>query len=295
MKARWGLVGLASAVVTAGLLVPVGVSAAPEVAKPSGEALVRIDGGTAQAVRTGQGLYRIVLPRESAIRWLGEANRKLSIGTLGRKGLVAGWARLGHRASGTHAMTTLTWQRPGDERPTYVGAFIARPKINADGLLTFLAKTVDPLPANLPNFSVNIARPDHDVKATRSSYPLSFPVNATSSTVGAHATAIDDNHAKVEFVTQSNGVVTGVCGSPATLNMSTNASAPAAYLFSGTCGDTTWSSGSVTFSSMSQHAGSAQLQMQAAVVVTKNGTPSAFKWNFNMGEWKSGPVLVWPV
>lgn len=295
MKTRWGLVGLASAALAAGLLVPVSVSAAPDAAKPSGEALVRIDGGTAQAERTGRGLYRVTLPRESSIKWMGETNRKLAVGTIGRKGLVAAWTRLGHSASGKGAMTTLTWQRPGDKRPTYVGAFIAKPKVNADGQLTFLAKTVGALPSSLPNFSVNIARPDHDSRATRSSYPLSFPVNASSSTVGVHAIAIDDNHAAVEFVKHSNGVVTGLCGTPATINMSTNSSAPPAYLFAGTCGDTTWQSGSVTFYSASQHAGSAQLQMSAVVTVKKDSGPTGFKWNFNMGEWKPGPVVVWPV
>ena len=291
MNARWGLVALASGALALGLLSPVAVSAAPTAAKPSGEALVRIDGGSARAIKKGHNLYRVVLPREASIKWMGESDRALRVGTLGRQGLVAGWVRLGHSASGTHAMTTVTWQRPGEFTAPYVGAYVGKPRINGDGVLTFLAKTAAPLPSELPNFSLNIARPAHQARATRSNgYPLAFPLNASSGTVGVQATATADNKATIVFGMQTNGVMMSACSSPATMNLTGDSSGSTdSYPFSGTCGDTSWKSGSVSFTPMAP-GGSAQLQM-TAVYVVNGGT---FKWNFNMGQWNSGGVLVWP-
>lgn len=295
VNARWGFVALASGALALGLLAPATGSAAPQATKPSGQALVRIDGGDAQAIKRGHNLYRLVLPRGASIHWLGEANRKLSIGTLGRKGLVAGWTRLGHSATGTHALSTVTWSKPSKAAPPYVGAFVARPKLNSDGVLTFLARTSGPLPARLPNFSLNVARPVANASRPRATgYPLAFPVNTSSSTVGVQATATGDNAATIVFGNVSGGVITSACAKPPTQSMT--GTDPNDYVtFAGTCGDTTWSGGTLSFFPMQGNGSTipAQLQMQATVLV-KGGNPSTFPWNFNMGQWKAGGVQVWP-
>ena len=289
MKARWGLIALASGALALGLLAPGAVTAAPQATKPSGEALVRIDGGDAQAIKRKTHVYRVVLPKESTITWLGEVNRKLTSGTLGRKGLVAGWIRLGHSASGKGAMTTITWKAPGDEKVSNAGAYIAMPKIDGEGRLTFLATTVQALPKDLPNFSLNIARPIHGMSGptVRGGYPLAFPANAASSTVGVQATATSDSAATIVFGNVSNGKITTACPKPATFVSSSSSNYVTFY---GTCGDTTWTTGEVDFGS---GGGIATVYMSATIAV-KGGNPPTFNWGFNMGQWKSGGVQVWP-
>ena len=139
MRVRWAVVALASGTLALGLLAPGAVTAAPKATKPSGEAMVRIDGGNARAIERGSKIYRIVMPREAAILWLGDSDRRPTIGTLGRKGLIKAWARMGHSSSGESAMATITWLARGDARPTYVGAYVGKPKVGTDGMLTFLA------------------------------------------------------------------------------------------------------------------------------------------------------------
>ena len=234
------------------------------------------------------------MPREAAILWLGDSNRKPTIGTLGRKGLIKAWASMGHTSSGESALATITWQRRGDARPTYVGAYVGKPKISSDGMLTFLVRTTDPLPGTLPKFTLNIARPVRDVSSptVRAGYPLKFPVNAASDTVGVQATATSDTSATVVFGATSNGVITSACSKPASQSLTSSAD----YItFAGTCGDTTWSGGVLSFAPMQAgfSASSSQIQMSANVIV-KGGNPSTFPWNFNMGQWKSGGVQVWP-
>lgn len=294
MRVRWAVVALASGTLALGLLAPGAVTAAPKPTKPSGEAMVRIDGGNARAIERGSKIYRIVMPREAAILWLGDSDRRPTIGTLGRKGLIKAWARMGHSSSGESAMATITWLARGDARPTYVGAYVGKPKVGTDGMLTFLARTADPLPATLPNFTLNIARPVRDVSGptVRAGYPLKFPVNVASSTVGVQATATADTTATVVFGATSNGAITSACSKPASQNLSSTAD----YItFGGTCGDTTWSGGVLSFFPMQAgiSTSSSQIQMSATVVV-KGGSPSSFPWNFNMGQWKSGGVQVWP-
>ena len=295
MKARWIIATAASGALALGLLAPGAVTAAPAATKPSGEAMVRIDGGTARAINRGRSVYRIVLPRDAAIRWLGDADRTLTIGTLGRKGLVAGWARLGHRTQGTHAPATITFRASGSTVSTYVGVRLGKPRINADGLLTFLARTTGPLPQDLPDFSLNIARPWSAVTGpvARGGYPLAFPVNAASSSVGVQATATGDTTATVTFVNLSNGVVTSECSKPTAKSVS--GVSPNDYInFAGTCGDVTWSLGVISFFPMQAGLSSSSSQIQMSATVIVKGSSSTFPWDFNMGQWKAGPVKVWP-
>ena len=293
MKARVMLAALASGTLALGLLAPVGVSAAPEALKPTGKAMIRIEGGTARAIERGDLLYRIVVPQGATIKWLGDSDRGWAIGTLGRKGLIAGWTRLGHSARGAHAMTTITWQEPGEDRPHFVGAYVGLPKMNSEGAMTFLARTIDPLPETLPSFTLNIARatPDVPVPTVRGSYPVVFPVNTADDTVGARATATSDTTATIDFVTLTKGAVTGICDKPTSKSLSPSAD----YVnFGGTCQEVTWSGGLLQFTPIQSPTTTAQIWMSATILV-KGVTTTTFGWNFNMAQWKSGGTVVWPV
>lgn len=155
---------------------------------PSGQALVRIDGGTAYTRKTGKHSYKLLLPEGAKVSWMGEVNGKgLRVGSFSHKGLVKGWQRLGHR-SGVGAMSTLAW---GEESSL---ALVSDPRINADGALVFKASTRQPLPKTLPSFSLNINRA---VKTPR--YPVYFDPFNFSSTARAQASAGGDWSASVAF------------------------------------------------------------------------------------------------
>lgn len=156
MKARWGIVALATAALAIGLAAPTGASAAVE--KPSGQALIRIDGGTAYAKKLAKGEYRIVVPDGAEITWMGEVTGKgTRTGTMNPKALVVGWTRLGHR-DGSKATTTLTYEQVGAAYPKFQMAFVSKPRINSEGQMTFIAKTqlAAALPKELKDFSINV-------------------------------------------------------------------------------------------------------------------------------------------
>jgi len=297
MKARWLVIAVASGALSLGVLAPGAVTAdsSESRSKPSGEALIHIGGGTARAVERGSNVYRIVVSSQATIRWLGQSGGRLAIGTFGGKALVDRWTRLGHSAKSRSALATIVWANPGEAAPPFVGAYLAMPRVNSQGQLTFVAKTSGPLPSTMPNFSLNIERPVHSARTPRSGgYPLVIPAYSASSSVGAQLTATGDNAATIVFGSVTSGNVTSACPKPPTQNMTGNDSSNYAT-FVGTCGDTTWSGGTLSFFPM-QGDGStipAQVQMTANVVV-KGGNPSTFTWNVNMGQWKKGAVQVWP-
>ena len=156
MNSRSVLVVLASGALALGLSAPA-VQAAPA-EKPSGSAMVRIDGGTAYAKQKAKGEYRIVLPQGISIDWMGQVTGKgMRTGTFTPKALVAGWAKLGHSEK-TGALTTLTWSSTGKGTPSYVISYLSKPRMNTEGQVTFIAKTQNrrALPSKLLNFSINV-------------------------------------------------------------------------------------------------------------------------------------------
>ncbi|MGI9196616.1 MAG: hypothetical protein ACR2KE_04050 [Candidatus Nanopelagicales bacterium] len=169
MKARWVFASVAAGALALGLLAPGTAGAAPTAQKPSGQALVRIDGGTAYAKAKSKGQYRIVVPDGAKITWLGGVSgKKTRIGTFTPKALVAGWQRLGHR-DGSKAETTLTWVEAGAKAPTFRAAGLSKPRINADGQLTFLAQVKGKLPTQMVDFAINVNRAG---TASRDAYPI---------------------------------------------------------------------------------------------------------------------------
>lgn len=175
MKARWALAALASGALVLGLVAPGAASAAPAGAvatsptaqKPSGKALVRIDGGTAYAKKKAKNEYRIVVPDGADIEWLGEvAGKGVRTGNFTPEALVAGWAKLGH-SDKAKAITTLTWVEAGAKRPTFRAAQLWKPRVNSSGQLTFMAKA-NRLPQQMVDFAINVNRAS---KGARMTYP----------------------------------------------------------------------------------------------------------------------------
>ena len=205
MKPRIGIVVLAVGGLALALLAPGAVSAAPKAEKPSGQALVRIDGGTAYAKKKDKREYRIVVPDGAEITWLGEVSGKgTRTGTFTPKALVAGWNRLGFR-DGARALTTLTWAEAGSPRGTGSAATLSSPRVNADGQLTFLAKvTGGPLPKEMVDFSINIARAETRMGTqSRSTWTTVFRAFPVDSTFSVQATVSNDQTVSIAWPASS--------------------------------------------------------------------------------------------
>ena len=205
MKSRFGLVALASGALALGLLAPGTVSAAPKAEKPSGQALVRIDGGTAYAKKKAKREYRIVVPDGAEITWMGEVDGKgTRTGRFTPKALVAGWNRLGFR-EGARAFTTLRWVEPGSPRRSGRAATLWSPRVNADGQLTFLAKvTGGPLPKEMVDFSINIARAETRMGTqSRSTWTTVFRAFPVDSTFSVQATVSNDQTVSIAWPASS--------------------------------------------------------------------------------------------
>ena len=224
MKSRLGLVGMAGAAIALGLLAPSVVNAAPKIEKPSGQALVRIDGGTAYAKKQSKREYRIVAPDGASISWLGEVSGKgTRTGTFNPKVLVAGWTRLGFR-DGARAFATLTWAEAGSPRPAVRAATLWSPRVNADGQLTFLAKvTGGPLPKQMVDFSINIARAETRMRTqSRSTWTTVFPVIPIDSSFGLQATVSDNPMTPPTVAWPASSGPANPCRSPISLGTNTD-------------------------------------------------------------------------
>ena len=164
MKVRIGLAGIATGALALGLLVaPVAATAAPTDAtvsaeKPSGKAIVRVHKGTATTKELSKGMYRITVPVDAEIGWMGEVTGKgTRIGTFTPKALVTGWSRLGLSDTG-RSRATLAWTKKGVENPVMILSAIGKPQINSGGKLTFVAKVDGRLPKSMKDFNINIDR-----------------------------------------------------------------------------------------------------------------------------------------
>ena len=191
--------------VSALALTPAAVNAAPKAEQPSGQALVRIDGGTAYAKKKAKREYRIVVPDAAEITWMGEVSGKgTRTGTFDPKALVAGWNRLGFR-EGARAFTTLRWAEAGSPRRSGRAATLWSPRVNADGQLTFLAKvTGGPLPKEMVDFSINIARAETRMRTqSRSTWTTVFRAFPVDSTLSVQATVSNDQTVSIAWPASS--------------------------------------------------------------------------------------------
>lgn len=215
MKVRIGLAGIATGALALGLLVapaaataaPVAPTAQPRAEKPSGEAFVRIDKGTAKATEISRGSYRIVVPRGADIGWLGNVTDKgPRIGTYTPKALIAAWSRLGN-TDPNRATATLTWNNTGAERSIFRAVTFKAPKVDSKGQLVFVANVEGKLPKSLKNFSINV----YPTKPSpRSDYTYG-PLILIAGLVYMQAVLTGDNAGYVEWW-PITGTRSDVCG-----------------------------------------------------------------------------------
>lgn len=197
---------LAAGVVAAALtLAPAmgGSGIAQAAVKPDGPALVRVSGGTAVAKETGERTYRVVVPRDAAVNWLGKVGDKGYVnGTFTQAALAKNWRALGYRPD-VGVQSTITWQRDNgfvDAR----NARVSKLRINSAGDLVFNAKITDrqaDLPRSLPGFALNVARSDE--KLPRYGHQWGSPYTITSN-LGYYVMASGDNSGYINFVTKDS-------------------------------------------------------------------------------------------
>lgn len=288
MKARLAFFALALGALALGLLAPGAVSAAPKAEKPSGQALVRVDGGTAYAKKKDRRTFRIVVPDGAEISWMGDvAGKGLRAGTFTPKAMAGAWDRLGFR-DGARAYATLTWGNAGDVRPTARAALLWDPRVNADGQLTFLTKVASGLPRELPSFTINIARRDTEMNpSTRARWTTAFPTFAVHTTVGLQATVSDDKSATVTWTSPSGSTTT--CRGPLSVGTSDEDLSFPGF----PCGDGTVNSkdedgyyNQLAFVS-SKQASDGNGQVVATFSFTPTGTTTYFDYSMLIAQWDS--------
>ena len=251
--------------------------------KPSGSALIRIDGDRAIAKKASDGRYFIVMPAGAEAGWIGPAAgvEGISSGRFGARTLVSSWAGLGHRGK-TGVLTTLTWMTASGKKSTL--ARVSDPRMNADGRLVFTARSPRPLPRVMEDFSVNISgAPEGRVTSRTTPYP--YPGNAIGipgSTVSILATATSINSA--DYIISGTDCPAG--GTP----QWTRTLAPNTFsaTFSGTiCGVTfTTSTGTqngaasnVTLRPKERPGGYSEADTEFWIM-TSTGVSSTYDWNF---------------
>ena len=233
MNVRGALTILISSALVLAVAAPTAHAAKAPV-QPSGQALVRIDGGTAYTKDLGKGKYRVFVPDGASIMWLGEVGTKgTHSGTFTPKALVAGWARLGQR-EGAKALTTLTWGEGAGDVSTL--ALLAKPRINADGQLTFVTRPVGwSLPKQMVDFSINIARADMGNGPATRDWSTTFKAWEIDATAFVQATVTNNTTATVSFY-PSSGYTPNPCRTTITLSTT---SALQVNFPGFTCGDLT--------------------------------------------------------
>ena len=251
--------------------------------KPSGSALIRIDGDRAIAKKASDDRDFIVMPAGAEAGWIGPAAgvEGISSGRFGARTLVSSWAGLGHRGK-TGVLTTLTWMTASGKKSTL--ARVSDPRMNADGRLVFTARSPRPLPRVMEDFSVNISgAPEGRVTSRTTPYP--YPGNAIGipgSTVSILATATSINSA--DYIISGTDCPAG--GTP----QWTRTLAPNTYsaTFSGTiCGVTfTTSTGTqngaasnVTLRPKERPGGYSEADTEFWIM-TSTGVSSTYDWNF---------------
>jgi hypothetical protein len=144
------------------------VNAAPDSLRGDGKAIVRIDAPKIKVEKVAENQYRITLPASAKGQWLGTRNKTLMIGALTARDLVNGWSSLGHK-SDTTVPATLKWKRAG-AKVQFIPAQVTRAKKLADGRTMFEVTSEFPLPSQLTDASLNLARASGP--SQRSYYPL---------------------------------------------------------------------------------------------------------------------------
>lgn len=291
MRTRLTVLAAAIGVLSLGLIAPSASQAAPS--QPDGQALVRIDGGTAYAKKKSKSEYRIVMPQGASITWMGEVKGRTTTGKFTGKALVAGWKKMGH-SDGAKASTTLTWMAPGVDQLSSALVKVGKPKINSDGLVTFLAITRDaPLPRAMESFSLNVYWAKPSPVSTRGSYPVNFTTfnidSATNPTATVQAQLQNQGSASVTFRGINTSPATTCWGTGINLNSVGPINVPSTGCGSGTINSSYLPPPpNKAVPSVITYAPAVSAQYLGSVVATFGYTPkgaSAFFWSHMIAQW----------
>lgn len=164
---------------------------------------MRVTAPVASAAERDRGGYRIIVPADARITWLGEVNGKSTSGTYTGSDLAANWKRMGYR-DGMRAFTTLSWLPKGAERHARMVVRLTNPRIDDAGRLVFVAKTRGmKLPRTLKEFSLDIAQSS---ALRQSRWSLSFNAfNIDSGGTGQiKVTSANDTKAAIDWPQPGN-------------------------------------------------------------------------------------------
>lgn len=183
----------------------------PAATVPDGHALIHVDAGTAVARKLDSGQYRIVVPRNMEITWLGEVGGRARVGTFTPRALVRAWGGMGYSRS-VKAVATLVWGLgAANRRLNHRVVLISDPQVLPGGRLTFLATPVrGDLPRVLSLLNVHVMRAGAVVGAAGS------PVSVATTTFDFTPVAIDPAGTASVQASQTDGI-TATVNWPATV------------------------------------------------------------------------------
>ncbi|MGI9195886.1 MAG: hypothetical protein ACR2KE_00300 [Candidatus Nanopelagicales bacterium] len=211
IRVRRAVTGVASAALLALQLVGATSAAQAAPSMPTPGAIVRIDSGTAHAKALGNHRYRISLPAQPNVQWMGTPPEggAAPVGSLKPQDVAKAWTALGHRAN-VGVPTRITWKEAGADWTDFRSGFVTNPRIGKDGRLAFTMRTVrGGLPAALPNFSLNISPADPQPRTT---YPATFIVGIYGTTnMALSITATSKTAATMSFVIKDSTGAWGTC------------------------------------------------------------------------------------
>lgn len=254
---------------------------------PSGSALIRIDGDRAIAKKASDGRYFIVMPAGVDASWIGAAQgvEGVSSGRFSARTLVSSWAGLGHRGK-IGVLTTLAWETPVGRE--LAQARISQPRLNTDGRLVFTARTSEPLPRVLPDFSVNISgAPESGTSPRSTTFPFvgnAIGISGTSVSLNATATA----ESSVDYYVYGN---CGSASSDPTQWKTTISAKPYTSSFLMTCSGVTFTTSDGTADAPASYMGLTPKTTRGSMssantefwIKTSTGVSSTFTWEFM--EW----------
>ena len=277
---------LAAALAASVALTAPSVTAAEQFA-PSGSALIRIDGDRAIAKKASDDRYFIVMPAGAEAGWIGPAAgvEGIASGRFNARTLVSSWAGLGHRGR-TGVLTTLAWKTSVGQE--LAQARVSQPRLNAEGRLVFTARTSEPLPRVLPDFSVNISgAPEPGTSSRSTTFPFvgnAIGISGTSVSLNATATA----QSSVDYYVYGN---CGSASSDPTQWKTTISAKPYTSSFLMTCSGVTFTTSDGTADAPASFMGLTPKTTRGSMasantefwIMTSTGVSSTFTWEFM--EW----------
>ena len=218
--------------------------------QPSSDAIVRIDTGTAYAKEIGKQRYRITLPSDVSIKWMGQPRDggDPEVGSLSGKGLARSWSALGHRAD-VGVPTRITWNVKGRDWTDFRSGLVTQPRLNDAGRLVVTFETVrGGLPKTLPDFSLNI---NPSSATPRTTYPNTFgniPIYGTTNmALSITATAQTSAYLRILMLNPTTGTWDPCDGVPNPVITMSGTSRKNVYYGPQQCSNVYFESGNATY------------------------------------------------